>query len=153
VPSALGEHYFYIVMTRTRKTVNERMFVHTSIRTSSMDRSIDFYTRLMGLKILSRREIPQNNAEIAFLQDPDAKGAKLELTFYRKQKEFIQAEYEDRLFDHLAFEVGDMKKSIAMMRSEKVTITDEPFRLGPSGPLIAFIEDPDGTLIELIERK
>ena len=118
-----------------------------------MDRSIDFYTRLMGLKLLSRREIPQNNAEIAFLQDPEGKRAKLELTFYRKQKKFVQADYEDRLFDHLAFEVYDMKKTISMMQNEKVTITDEPFRLGPAGSLIAFIEDPDGTLIELIERK
>ncbi len=128
------------------------MFVHTSIRTSNMDRSIDFYTRLMGLQLLSRREIPQNDAEIAFLQDPDRKGAKLELTFYRKQKKFIQAEYEDRLFDHLAFEVKDVEKTISKVRSEKVTVTDEPFKLGAAGPLIAFIEDPDGTLIELIER-
>jgi lactoylglutathione lyase len=118
-----------------------------------MDRLIDFYTRLMGLKLLSRREIPQNDAEIAFLQDPDGRGAKLELTFYHKQKKFIQADYEDRLFDHLAFEVKDIEKTISLMRKEKVTITDEPFKLSPTGPVIAFIEDPDGTLIELIERK
>jgi catechol 2,3-dioxygenase-like lactoylglutathione lyase family enzyme len=107
----------------------------------------------MGLKLLSRREIPQNNAEIAFLQDPEGKGAKLELTFYRKQKKFIQADYEERLFDHIAFEVENMEQTISIMRKENVTITDEPFRLGPAGPLIAFIEDPDGTLIELIERR
>jgi len=129
------------------------MFVHTSIRTSNIDKSIDFYTRLMGLKLLGRREIPQNNAEIAFLQDPEGKGSKLELTFYKKQKKFIQAEYEERVFDHIAFEIRDMKKTISALRKEKVTITDEPFKLGPTGPLIAFIEDPDGTLIELIERK
>lgn len=129
------------------------MFVHTSVRTSNMDRSIDFYTRLMGLKLQNRREIPQNDAEIAFLQDPEGKGARLELTFYRKQKKFVQAEYEDRLFDHLAFEVGDMKETIATLRNEGITITDEPFQLGAAGPSIAFIEDPDGTLIELIERK
>jgi len=128
-------------------------FIHTSIRTSNIDKSIDFYTRLMGLKLLGRREIPQNNAEIAFLQDPEGKGAKLELTFYRKQKKFIQADYEERLFDHIAFEVENMEQTISIMRKEKVTITDEPFRLGPAGPLIAFIEDPDGTLIELIERR
>ncbi|PIX32033.1 hypothetical protein COZ60_01290 [Candidatus Bathyarchaeota archaeon CG_4_8_14_3_um_filter_42_8] len=128
-------------------------FIHTSIRTSNIDKSIDFYTRLMGLKLMSRREIPQNNAEIAFLQDPEGKGAKLELTFYRKQKKFIQADYEERLFDHIAFEVENMEQTISIMRKEKVTITDEPFRLGPAGPLIAFIEDPDGTLIELIERR
>ena len=129
------------------------MFDHTSIRTSNMDRSIDFYTRLMGLKLLSRREIKQTNAEIAFLQDSEEKGARLELTYYRNQKKFIQADYEERLFDHIAFEIKDMNKTISKLRSEKVTVTDEPYRLGPAGPLIAFIEDPDGTLIELIERK
>ena len=129
------------------------MFAHTSIRTSNMGRSIDFYTRLMGLKLLSRHEIKQTNAEIAFLQDPEGKGAKLELTYYRNQKKFIQADYEDRLFDHIAFEIGDMDKTLSKLRSEKVTITDEPYTLGPTGPLIAFVEDPDGTLIELIERK
>jgi len=129
------------------------LFVHTSIRTSNMDRSIDFYTRLMGLKLLGRQEIPQNNAEIAFLQDQEGNGAKLELTFYRNQKKFIQPDYEDRLFDHIAFEIKDMERMISLLRREKITITDEPFRLKPDGSLIAFIEDPDGTLIELIERK
>ena len=128
------------------------MFVHTSIRTSNMERSINFYTWLLGLKLVSRREIPQNNAEIAFLRDPEAKGATLELTFYRNQKKFSQPDYEDRLFDHIAFEVKDMVKTIAAMRKEKVTVTDEPFRLGSSGSLIAFVEDPDGTLIELIQK-
>ena len=127
------------------------MFVHASIRTSNVERSIDFYTRLLGLKVLSRREIKQNNAEIVFLQDPKGEGCTLELTFYRDQKKFTQPEYEERLFDHLAFEVADMKKTIAALRKEKVTITDEPFKLESTGPTIAFIEDPDGTLIELIE--
>lgn len=129
------------------------MFTHTSIRTSNMDRSINFYTRLLGLKLLSRREIPQNNAEIAFLQDPEGKGTRLELTFYKNQTEFIQADYENRVFDHVAFDIKDMEQTISALRKEGITITDEPYRLGPDGPLIAFVEDPDGTLIELIERK
>jgi len=118
-----------------------------------MERSINFYTKLLGLKLVNRREIPQNNAEIVFLRDSEAKGSTLELTFYRNQKKFTQPDYEDRLFDHIAFEVKDMTKTIAAMRKEKVTITDEPFRLGSSGSLIAFVEDPDGTLIELIQKK
>jgi lactoylglutathione lyase len=130
-----------------------QVFVHTSIRTSNMARSIDFYTKLLGLTEISRREIPQNNAEIAFLQDPQAKGATLELTFYRDQKKFSQPPYKDRVFDHLAFEVEDMNHAIQAMRNAKVTITDEPFKLGATGSVIAFVEDPDGTLIELIERK
>lgn len=76
------------------------MFVHTSIRTSNLERSINFYTRLLRLQLISRREIVANNAEIAFLRDPEGKGATLELTFYREQKKFFQPDYEDRLFDH-----------------------------------------------------
>ncbi len=129
------------------------MFVHTSIRTKSMDRAIDFYSRLLGLTLVSRREIPKNNAEIAFLRDPEGKGSTLELTFYRTQKRFIQPEYEDRIFDHIAFEVKDIEKCVATMRNEGITIADEPFRLSPTGSLIAFVEDLDGTMIELIEKK
>jgi lactoylglutathione lyase len=118
-----------------------------------MDRSINFYTRLLGLSLLSRREISQNNAEIAFLRDLQEKGAVLELTFYQEQKKFVQPDYENRVFDHIAFEVDDMYGTIKAMRAENVPITDEPFKLSSTSSLIAFVEDPDGTLIELIERK
>jgi len=118
-----------------------------------MEKSINFYTKLIGLKLEGRHEIPQNNAEIAFLQDPNAKGSILELTYYRTQKKFIQADYENRIFDHLAFTVQDMQKTIDTLRKNDVTITDEPYTLSQGGSTIAFIEDPDGTLIELIERK
>ena len=128
------------------------MFVHTSIRTSNLERSINFYTSLLRLQLISRREIVANNAEIAFLRDPEGKGATLELTFYRDQKKFFQPDYEDRLFDHLAFETKDMKETITAMQESGITIIDEPFRLSPVGSLIAFVEDPDGTLIELIEK-
>jgi len=128
------------------------LFVHTSIRTSNIERSIDFYTRLLGLKLLSRSEIKQNNAEIAFMQDAEGKGCTLELTFYRNQNNFSQPKYEERLFDHLGFEVKNMNETLTTLRKENVTITDEPFELA-TGTTIAFVEDPDGTLIELIERK
>ena len=107
----------------------------------------------MGLKLLSRRKIPQNDAEIAFLRDPDGKGARLELTFFRKQKSFVQAEYEERVFDHVAFEIKNMKETMSILQKNKVTVTDEPYKPSPTGPIIAFIEDPDGTLIELIEKR
>ena len=128
------------------------MFVHASIRTSNIERSIVFYTSLLGLKVVKRVEVPQNDAELVFLQDPEEKGASLELTFYRGQKRFVQADYEERLFDHLAFVVKDMYGTLGAMREAGVNITDEPYRLTPTGNLLAFVEDPDGTLIELIER-
>jgi len=128
------------------------MFVHASIRVSNIERSIDFYSKFLGLEVLSRREILQTKAEIAFLQDPKAKGATLELTRYKNQKKFLQADYEERLFDHLAFEVKNMDRTLDAMKKADITITDEPYRLSPSGSLLAFVEDPDGTLIELIQK-
>lgn len=65
----------------------------------------------------------------------------------------MQPDYSEQLFDHLAFEIKNMEQTILLMHKEKVTIADEPFRLGTAGPLIAFVEDPDGILIELIERR
>jgi lactoylglutathione lyase len=128
------------------------VFLHTSIRTSNIERSIDFYSRLLGLRLLSRREIKATNAEIAFLQDAEGKGCKLELTYYRNQTRFSQPDYEERTFDHLGFEVSDLEKTIGAMRKENVVVTDEPFELNEH-TTIAFIEDPDGTLIELVQRK
>jgi lactoylglutathione lyase len=135
-----------------KKLIDGSVFVHASIRTSNMERSIAFYSQLLGLKLLSRQEIKKTNAEIAFLQDVKGKGCILELTFYQNQTKFSQPKYEERLFDHLGFEVEDIQKTIAMMRKEHLTITDEPFALNEH-TTIAFLEDPDGTLIELIERK
>jgi len=128
------------------------MFVHASIRTSNMERSIDFYSKFLGLNLQSRREIKQTNAEIAFLQDSQGKGCMLELTFYRNQEKFNQPPYEDRLFDHLGFVISNMEETISSMKNSGVTVTDEPFKLNEN-TTIAFIEDPDGTLIELIQHK
>ncbi len=136
----------------TKSPEGKTMFVHTSIRTSNMDRAIDFYSRFFGMRLQSRSEIKKTNAEIVFMQDPSGNGCILELTLYRNQKRFIQPDYEERLFDHLGFEVADMDKTLFAMRKENVTVTDEPFKFNEK-TTIAFIEDPDGTQIELIERK
>jgi lactoylglutathione lyase len=114
-----------------------------------MEKSIQFYETYLGLKLVSRKEIPSNDAEIAFLES-EGTDFKLELTWYKSQQKFMQADYEQRLFDHLAFSVEDMDSIIERMRTDGVTITDEPFTLGPTGSRIAFVEDPEGVLIELI---
>ena len=125
-------------------------FVHISIRTNDIDKSIEFYKKYFNMVLVSRKEIKANNAEIAFLKNEND-DFRLEITQYKNQKEFKQAEYEDRVWDHLAFNVDNMDHIISRLKKDGVTITDEPFNLSPSGPLIAFIEDPVGVLIELIE--
>ena len=138
--------------TPVKETGHQAMFIHTSIRTSNMERSIEFYRKFFGLEVLHRNQIKQTSAEIAFLQEPEGKGCTLELTLYRNQTKFAQPVYEERLFDHLGFEVTDISQALAAMRKDNVTITDEPFKFNER-TTIAFVEDPDGTLIELIERK
>ncbi len=115
-----------------------------------MERSVKFYTELLGMRFVRSKEIPKSNAEIAFLESEN--GNSLELTWYKDQKEFRVPEYEEAVFDHIAFSVDDMESVIDKCRKLGVTITDEPFYLTPGGSKLAFIEDPDGTLIELIER-
>ncbi len=124
-------------------------FVHVSIRTSDMDRSISFYSDMLGMELQRRRAIPRNRAEIAFLKDPDGEFS-LELTHYDDQKEFLQADYMKRTFDHLAFRLDNLKDLVERIREAGYTVTDEPFELDP-GHWLAFVEDPDGTLIELIQ--
>ncbi len=123
---------------------------HTSVRTSNMERSVKFYTELLGMEFVRSKEIPQRNAEIAFLRSDN--GNLLEISWYKDQNRFEVPEYENTVFDHLAFSVEDMDSVIAECRKRGVTITDEPFYLEPGGSKLAFIEDPDGTLIELLER-
>jgi lactoylglutathione lyase len=128
------------------------VFAHVSIRTSNIEHSINFYETYFGMKLMTRKEIPATNAAIAFLES-EGTNFKLELTWYKSQERFEQAEYKNRVFDHLAFVTDDMDSIIEKMRADGVTITDEPFVLGATGSRIAFVEDPDGILIELIERK
>lgn len=128
------------------------MFVHTSIRSSNLNRSVEFYKKFFGFIVLYKRIIESSNCEVVFISDPKSEGAILELTLYRKQAKFTQAVYEERLFDHLGFEVSDIRKLLDAMRKDHINITKEPCKLSEKGPTIAFIEDPDGTLIELIQR-
>lgn len=120
--------------------------LHTCLNVTDLDRSIEFYTRQMGLKFVSRREIKQNNAEIAFLKD-DGAGA-LELTRWREKQSIAEGDN----FDHIAFETEHIDRKVAELRSHGVTIAMEPFSLQGSSNKIAFIKDPDGNWLELIEH-
>lgn len=120
--------------------------LHTSITVRDMDASIKFYTENLGMKLSRRREIPQNNAEIAFLEMDGTEHA-LELTFWKDKRDYTEG---DQL-DHIAFSVEDLDSFIGKMRSKGVEIAKEPYMLGNSR--IAFIKDPSGIWIELIERK
>jgi len=111
-----------------------------------MDQSILFYTSNLDLHLTNRREIKQNNAEIAFLKDDDENA--IELTQWRN-KEIVEGDN----FDHIAFEVADVGSAVEILRKKGVTIAMEPYTLQGSTSKIAFIKDPDGNWLELIQAQ
>ncbi|MGA2665754.1 MAG: VOC family protein [Nitrososphaerales archaeon] len=120
--------------------------LHTSITVRDMDESIAFYTKRFGMTLASRREIKQNNAEIAFLNIGGTNHA-IELTWWKDKKDYAEG---DQL-DHIAFGVKDLQASVETMRAEGVEVAREPYSLGSSR--IAFVKDPNGIWLELIEQR
>lgn len=120
--------------------------LHTSITVKDMDESISFYTERLGMTLASRREIKQNNAEIAFLEMAGT-NHRIELTWWRDKKDYAEG---DQL-DHIAFGVADLQKTVEAMRAKGVEIAKEPYSLGSSR--IAFVKDPNGIWLEMIEHR
>ncbi len=120
--------------------------LHTCLNVSNLDGSIEFYVRNLGLRFVSRREIKQNNAEIAFLTDES--GGAIELTHWRDKKTLVEGDN----FDHIAFAVKDIQTAVKRLRENGVMIAMEPYSLQGSRSKIAFIKDPDGNWLELIQE-
>jgi lactoylglutathione lyase len=126
-------------------------FLHTMIRVGNLERSIDFYTRLLGMKELRRRDVPEGKYTLAFLGygEGNKEGqAEIELTYnYGVEK------YElGTGFGHLAIGVPDVKAACEAVRAGGGKVTREPGPVKFGTTVIAFVEDPDGYKIELIER-
>ncbi|MGI0081113.1 MAG: VOC family protein [Nitrososphaerales archaeon] len=121
---------------------------HASITVKNMDESIKFYCETLGLKLTRRREIPENKAEIAFVAGEESDSIGVELTYWREKKDWTDG---DQL-DHIAFTVPDVKKAIEKLRHDGVEIAKEPYSISGSKSVIAFIKDPNGIWLELIQR-
>jgi len=119
--------------------------LHTCLNVSNMDKSIEFYREHLGLTFVSRREVRENNAEIAFMKDES--GGAIELTHWRDKKTLTEGDN----FDHIAFAVEQIDSVVEKLRAKGVTIAMEPFSLQGSTSKIAFIKDPDGNWLELIQ--
>ncbi|MDE1820613.1 MAG: VOC family protein [Euryarchaeota archaeon] len=123
-------------------------FSHTSITVRNMDESLKFYTKGLGLDMERRREIPENHAEIAFVREP-ASGMRIELTWWKDKKELTEG---DQL-DHLAFEVPDLEEAIRALELHGAKLAKAPYQLQGGSGRIAFVHDPNGIWIELLERR
>ncbi len=124
--------------------------LHTMIRVRDLDRSIDFYTRLLGMQLLRRKDYPGGKFTLAFVGYGDeADNAVVELTYNWDQKEPYEL---GTGFGHLAIGVPDIYAACEQLEQEGVSIPRPPGPMKHGGSVIAFIEDPDGYKIELIER-
>lgn len=119
---------------------------HASITVKNMEESINFYCKTLGMELASRREIPENNAEIAFVRGDNRDNLALELTYWRDKKDWVDG---DQL-DHIALAVKDVPATVETFRSKGVEIAKEPYSLEGSNRKIAFIKDPNGIWIELV---
>lgn len=125
--------------------------LHTMIRVLDLDKSIDFYTRLLGMRSLRRADFEEGRFTLAFLgYGEEERNTVIELTHNWDRTE----PYETGTgFGHLAIAFADIRAACDALAAEGVTITRAPGPMRPGGPSIAFIVDPDGYKIELIETE
>ncbi len=125
-------------------------FLHTMIRVRDLERSIDFYTRLLGMKLLRKSDFPGGKFTLAFVGYGDeADHTVIELTHNWDQSE----DYDlGAGFGHLAIGVSDIYGACEKLAAEDISIPRPPGPMKHGSTVIAFIEDPDGYKIELIER-
>ena len=124
--------------------------LHTMIRVGDLDRSIAFYTDILGMKVLRRRDYPDGKFTLAFVGYGDeADHTVIELTHNWETKSYEIGTG----FGHIAVSVADAYKACEDVKAKggKVTRPAGPMKHG--GSVIAFVEDPDGYKIEFIERK
>jgi lactoylglutathione lyase len=123
--------------------------LHTMLRVGNLDRSVKFYTEVLGMKLLRTTDRPDQKYSLAFVgYDDEAKTAVLELTYnYGVDRYDLGTAY-----GHVALAVDDATKACdeVKRRGGKVTREAGPVKGGTT--VIAFVEDPDGYKIELIER-
>ena len=124
--------------------------LHTMLRVGDLDKSLAFYTEVLGMRQLRRTDYPEGKFTLAFVGFQDEReGAVLELT----QNWGVEKYELGTGYGHIALEVDDATASCAEIkrRGGKVTREAGPMKQGKT--VIAFVEDPDGYKIELIQKK
>jgi len=124
--------------------------LHTMLRVGNMQRAIDFYTKVMGMKLLRTTERPDQGYTLAFVgyeEDPD--GAVLELTYNHG----VESYEIGTGYGHIAVAVPDAAAACASVRAAGGTVTRDAGPVKGGATVIAFVVDPDGYKIELIERR
>ncbi len=123
--------------------------LHTMLRVGDLQRSIDFYTKVLGMTLLRTTDRPDQKYTLAFVgYGKNPEHAELELTYnYGVDKYELGSAY-----GHIAIAVDDVRKTCATVKEQGGNVTREAGPVKGGTTVIAFVQDPDGYKIELIER-
>jgi lactoylglutathione lyase len=124
--------------------------LHTMLRVGNLQRAIDFYTQAMGMQLLRTTDRPDQKYSLAFVgYGNNPEHAEIELTY-----NYGVDSYElGSAYGHIALGVPDVYAACATIKAKGGNITREPGPVKGGNTVIAFVTDPDGYKIELIERK
>lgn len=123
--------------------------LHTMLRVGQLDRSIAFYTDVLGMKLLRRQDYPDGRFTLAFVgYDTEDKTAVIELTHNWDTPSYDLGTG----YGHIALEVDDAAKTCELVRARGGKVTREAGPMKHGTTVIAFVEDPDGYKIEFIQK-
>ena len=124
--------------------------LHTMLRVGNLQRSIDFYTRVMGMTLLRTTDRPEQKYSLAFVgYGSNPEHAEIELTYNHGVEQYDMGS----AYGHIAIEVPDAYAACEKIRTNGGAVTREAGPVKGGLTVIAFITDPDGYKVELIERK
>jgi len=124
--------------------------LHTMLRVSDLNRSIQFYTEVLGMRLLRRQEYPRGKYTLAFV----GYGDENDNTVIEFTQNWEVSEYElGDAFGHISIEVDDVYVSAEKIRKQGGKVIREPGPMNAGTTVVAFFEDPDGYQIELIAKK
>jgi len=124
--------------------------LHTMLRVGNLERSIKFYTQILGMELLRQKDYPDGKFTLAFLGYGDEKHhTALELTYNWDTDSYDLG----KGFGHLAIEVDDVHLAAEKIRAQGGKILREPGPMNAGTTLLAFVADPDGYEIELLQPK
>jgi lactoylglutathione lyase len=123
--------------------------LHTMLRVGDLQRSIDFYTQVLGMKLLRTTERPEQKYSLAFVgYGNNPEHAEIELTYNHG----VESYELGTAYGHIAIGVADVYSACDKIRNSGGAVTREPGPVKGGTTVIAFVTDPDGYKIELIER-